>query len=106
MAESERDGCKHTHVCSQLRRRTVHPATLTGVVRDAWVSQSLERLTLFGSGHDLTIHEIEPRVGLCADGAVPAWGSVPISLPPPRSCSLACSLSVPPLSMLALSLSK
>ena len=29
--------------------------------RRAWVTQSVERLTLdFDSGHDLTVHEIEP----------------------------------------------
>ena len=25
----------------------------------------------FGSGHDLTVCEFEPRVGLCADGSEP-----------------------------------
>ena len=30
---------------------------------------SVEHLTLdFGSGHDLTLHEMEPCVRLCADG--------------------------------------
>ena len=30
-----------------------------------WVAQSVKRLTLdFGSGHNLTVHEFEPRVGL------------------------------------------
>ena len=27
--------------------------------------------TDFGSGHDLTVHEFEPRVGLWADGSEP-----------------------------------
>ena len=34
-----------------------------------WVAQSVKRLT--GSGHDLTVHELEPRVRLCADSSEP-----------------------------------
>ena len=61
----------------------------------AWLAQSVKRPTLgFGSGHDLTVREFEPRIGLCADSAEPASGS----LPP--------SLSVPPLLAPFLSLSK
>ena len=34
----------------------------------AWVAQSVKRPTLdLGSGHDLTVPEIESHVGLCAD---------------------------------------
>ena len=34
------------------------------------MAQSVEPLTFdFGSGHDLTVHGFEPRVGLCADSA-------------------------------------
>ena len=33
--------------------------------RDAWVAQSVKHFTLdFGSSHDLTALEMEPRVGL------------------------------------------
>ena len=36
--------------------------------RGAWAAQSAERPTLdVSSGHELTVWEIEPRVGLCAD---------------------------------------
>ena len=36
--------------------------------RGAWVVQSIKHPTLdFGSGHDLTISEIEPCTGLCKD---------------------------------------
>ena len=49
-------------------------------------------LTLgFGSGHDLTVHGIKPRVGLRADNAEPAWDS------------LFPALSVPPLLVFSLS---
>ena len=35
------------------------------------VIDSVKRLTLdFGSGHDLTVHEIEPRVRLCTDSTL------------------------------------
>ena len=30
----------------------------------------------FSSGHDLTVHEFEPHVGLCADSVGPAWDSL------------------------------
>ena len=63
----------------------------------AWEALSVERLALdFGSGHDLAVREIEPRVELCADSVKPAWDSLPLSL------------SVTPLLVLArlLSLSK
>ena len=42
------------------------------------------------SGHDLTVHEIEPHVGLCADRGEPAWDS--LSLCSPYLCSLSLSL--------------
>ena len=54
----------------------------------AWVAQSVKRPMLgFGSGHDLTIHEIKPRVRLCVDSSEPALESLslPLSLPPPLS---------------------
>ena len=54
---------------------------------------SVKRRTLdFGSGHDLTVHEIESHVRLCADRVESAWNSP--------------SLSAPPLLVLSLSLSK
>ena len=39
----------------------------------------------FGSGRDLTVGEIWPHVGLCADSVEPAWDSLAPSLsaPPP-----------------------
>ena len=40
------------------------------------MAQLVRRPTLdFGSGHDLTVGESELHVGLCADGAGPAWDS-------------------------------
>ena len=57
------------------------------------VAQSVKRLTLdFGSGHDLTVCEFEPCIGLCADSAEPGWDS------------LSPSLSGPPLLVLVFSL--
>ena len=41
-------------------------------IRDTWVAQSVKHETLdFGSGHDLTVHEMEPHIGPCADSAEP-----------------------------------
>ena len=51
----------------------------------------------FGSGHDLTVREFEPRIRLCADSSEPgACFGFCVSL----------SLSAPPLFMLSLSVSK
>ena len=58
------------------------------------MAQSVKRLTLdFSSGHGLTVGELQPHVGLCADSTESAWGP------------LSPSLSAPPLLMLSLSLS-
>ena len=52
--------------------------------RGTWAAQSFERLTLgFSSGHDLTVHEFKPRIGLCTDSVEPAWDSLSLPLPPP-----------------------
>ena len=62
----------------------------------AWVAQSVERLTLgFSSGHDLTVYELEPCVGLGAEGTEPAWDSLsPSLLPLPLPCSTSLCLSL------------
>ena len=64
----------------------------------AWVAQSVKRPTLdFGSGHNLTVHEFEPRTGLCADSGEPVWDAVSpgLSAPPPPPLMLMLSLSLP-----------
>ena len=54
------------------------------------MAQLLKHLTLdFCSGHDLTVPGIEPRLGLCADCAEPAWDSLSLSV----SVSVYLSLS-------------
>ena len=59
-------------------------------VRGAWVAQSVKRPTLdLGSGRDLVVCGIEPRVGLCADSAKPVWDS--LSDPPQLALSLSLS---------------
>ena len=41
------------------------------------MAQDVERPTFdFGSGRDLTAHETEPCIGLCADSKKPAWDSL------------------------------
>ena len=41
--------------------------------RGAWVAQSVEGLALeIGSGHDLTVYEFRPRVGLHTGSSEPA----------------------------------
>ena len=59
------------------------------------MAQLVERLALhFGSGRDLMVHGIEPRVELCTHSTEPAWDS------------LSPSLSVPPLMALSLKINK
>ena len=41
----------------------------------------------FRSGPDLTVGEIEPCVGFCADITEPAWGSLSLSLYPSPACA-------------------
>ena len=50
----------------------------------------------FGSGHDLTVPEIEPRLGLHTNSAKPAWDclSLPLSALPPLAHARALSLSL------------
>ena len=55
-----------------------------------WLSVS------FGSGHDLTLHKFEPRVGLCADSSEPGacfTFCVSFSLCPSLTRTLSLSLS-------------
>ena len=40
-------------------------------------AQSVKRPAFdFDSGHDITVHEFEPRVGLCADSSELPWDSL------------------------------
>ena len=53
--------------------------------RGPWLAQSVKHLPLgFGLGHDLTVHEFEPGVGLCDDSTESAWDSLFSSLSAPH----------------------
>ena len=57
------------------------------------MAHSVEPLTLdFSSGDDLTVHEIETCVQLCADNAEDSL-SLSLSLPLPRSRMLSIKIS-------------
>ena len=59
-------------------------------MRGTWVAQLVKHLTLgFDSGHDLTVQEWKPCIGLCANSVDPAWDSLSPSAP-----HTACALSV------------
>ena len=59
------------------------------------MAQSVKRLTPdFGSGLDLMVHGIEPRVGLCADSMEPAWDPLSPSLSAPPAVILILSPSL------------
>ena len=63
--------------------------------REGRLGGSVGWVANFSSGHDLTVREFQPHVGLCADSS---------SLEP-ASDSVSLSLSAPPLLTLCLSLS-
>ena len=59
------------------------------------MAQPVKRPTLdFSPGHDLTVHGVEPHVGLCAAATETAWDSVSPSLSLPLTFSLSLSLSL------------
>ena len=61
---------------------------------DVWMAPSVKHLTLdFGSGHDLMVHEFEPRIELCTDSVEPAWDSLSPPLSPPAQIKLSLFLS-------------
>ena len=61
----------------------------------SWGAQSVEHPALdFSSGHELTVREIEPRVGLCVDSSEPAGDSLSPSLSAPPLLMCTCSLSL------------
>ena len=56
------------------------------------MTQSVKHPALgFGSGHDLTVRDLEPHIRLCADIMEPVWDSLSLSL------SLSLPLCAPPL---------
>ena len=62
------------------------------------MAQSVVKLPTqdFSSGHDLTIREFEPRVGLCADSSEPGarfgfWVSFSLCPSPARALSVSVS---------------
>ena len=58
-------------------------------LQGAWVAQSIKYPTLdFGSGHDPTVPEIEPHVGLCVNSVEPAWDLLSPSFSTPPWLSL------------------
>ena len=57
------------------------------------MGQVIERLTVgSSSGHDLTVRELKPRVGLCADSSELTWDSLPPSFSAPTLLSHSLSL--------------
>ena len=59
------------------------------------MAQSVEHSTLgFGSGHDLTVREFEPHVGLCVGSVDPAWGSLFLSLCPSPAFALSLKINL------------
>ena len=50
-----------------------------------WLSWLSVRLVI--SGHDLTVWEIKPHIGLCANSVEPAWDSLSLTLSAPPALS-------------------
>ena len=58
------------------------------------MAQSVEHLALdFSSGHDLTVHEIEPCIWLHTNRVEPAWGSLSPSSSAPTPLTLSKQIS-------------
>ena len=70
--------------------------TITKRIRGAWEAHTVKHPTLdLGLGHDLTVRGLEPHIGLCSDGVVPAWDSVsPLSAPTQLVCAHTCAFSL------------
>ena len=45
-----------------------------------WLGQLSIQTLDFSLGHDLTVRELEPHIGLCTDSVEPAWDSLSPSL--------------------------
>ena len=79
----EKDRCRASspHALEGRARKGV---SLSGYLKErrcwgTWVAQSVKHPTLdFGSGGGLTVREFDLHIGLCADGAEPAWDSLPL----------------------------
>ena len=62
----------HSITASLIKSRCGRCRIKTAQSQGAQVAQSVSRLPLdVSSGHDLTVCEFEPRIGLCADGSEP-----------------------------------
>ena len=81
---------------SALARKTAglenkQDATKNSTMQGAWVAQLVKHPD-FGSGHDLTVREFEPHIGLCADSSEPGaclgFLSPSLSAPPPLALYL------------------
>ena len=93
----------YKNVREVLERQKLHlylrPSQEVIKISDSWgasVAQSIKCLTLhFGSGHDLTIREIEPHVRLCAKQGACLGFSLSLfpSAPLPYSCFLSLKIN-------------
>ena len=62
--------------CSPMPKKVTQPFFKTHLWgAPGWLSQ-LCSAPDFGSGHDLTVCEFKPHIGLCTDSAEPAWDSL------------------------------
>ena len=80
--------------CERGHRESIFIGQREDLHWGTWGAQSVKCPTFdFGSGHDLTVHELEPLVRLCADSEKPAWDSLwpSLSAPPPRVLALSLS---------------
>ena len=79
-------------VCPPLNGTSVEVHCKKGI--KGRLGHSVEGLTLdFGSGHDLAVRGIEPRVGLLTDSVEPMWDSLSPSLSGPLPLARALFLS-------------
>ena len=80
----------------QIQTQVCDPTALKSKTTLGRLGDSVDEASDFGSGHDFTVREFEPCIGICADSSEPRAASDSVSP----------SLSDPPPFMLCLSLSQ
>ena len=76
-------------MCIEIAKLIICAVAKIKICQGAWGVQSVKRPPPgFSSGHDLTVREFEPCIGLFTDSVEPAWESVTPSLCPSPTLSL------------------
>ena len=79
-------------MCIEIAKLIICAVAKIKICQGAGGVQSVKRPTPgFSSGHDLTVREFEPCIGLHADSVEPAWDSLSVFLSLSPDCTLCVS---------------